>query len=188
MRNLQQKLAIARGDQPAELLFKNGKLVNVLSGEIHAASVAVEDGRIIGFGNYQAKRTIDLKGAYLAPSLIDGHFHVESSMLTAAEFARAVTPHGTGAMVIDPHEYANVLGLDGIRYVLESSRDLPVDFFIMLPSCVPATPLETPGVIWTRLTSIPKERKFSIVAGPKRSSPTRATIDTLAPQRRAATA
>jgi adenine deaminase len=145
MRNIQQKLAIARGEQPAELLFKNARLVNVLSGEIHDANVAVEDGRVIGFGNYKAKKVIDLKGAYLAPSLIDGHFHVESSMLTAPEFARAVVPHGTGALVIDPHEYANVLGLDGIRYVLESTKNLAVDFFIMLPSCVPATHLETAG-------------------------------------------
>ncbi len=145
MRNVQQKLAIARGEKPAELLFKNARLVNVLSGEIHPANVAVEDGRVIGFGDYKAKKTIDLKGAYLAPSLIDGHFHVESSLLTAPEFVRAVVPHGTGAVVIDPHEYANVLGLDGIRYVLESTKNLAVDFFIMLPSCVPATHLETAG-------------------------------------------
>ena len=145
MRNIQQKLGIARGEQPAELLFKNARLVNVLSGEIHPANVAVDDGRVIGIGDYRARRVIDLRGSYLAPSLIDGHFHVESSMLTAPEFARAVVPHGTGAVVIDPHEYANVLGLDGIRYVLESSKKLPLDFFIMLPSCVPATPLETAG-------------------------------------------
>ena len=145
MRNTVQKLAIARGEQPAELLFKNARLVNVLSGEIHPANVAVDDGRVIGFGDYKARRVIDLRGAYLAPSLIDGHFHVESSMLTAPEFARAVVPHGTGAVVIDPHEYANVLGLDGIRYILESSKNLPIDFFIMLPSCVPATHLETAG-------------------------------------------
>ena len=145
MRNLQQKLAIARGEQPAELLFKSARLVNVLSGEIHRTNVAVDDGRVVGFGDYRARRVIDLRGSYLAPSLIDGHFHVESSMLTAPEFARAVVPHGTGAVVIDPHEYANVLGLDGIRYVLESSKKLPLDFFIMLPSCVPATPLETAG-------------------------------------------
>jgi adenine deaminase len=149
MRNVQQKLAIARGEQRAELLFKNARIVNVFSGEIHKANVAVEDGRIIGFGDYKAKRVIDLKGAYLAPSLIDGHFHVESSMLTAPEFARAVVPHGTGAVVIDPHEYANVLGLDGIRYVLESTKNLAVDFFIMLPSCVPATHLETAGACLT---------------------------------------
>ena len=145
MRNIQQKLSIARGEQPAELLFKNARLVNVLSGEIHPANVAVDDGRVIGIGDYRARRVIDLRGSYLAPSLIDGHFHVESSMLTAPEFARAVVPHGTGAVVIDPHEYANVLGLDGIRYVLESTKNLAVDFFIMLPSCVPATPLETAG-------------------------------------------
>ena len=145
MRNVSQKLSIARGERPAELLFKNAKLVNVLSGEIHPANVAVDDGRVVGIGDYRARKVIDLRGAYLAPSLIDGHFHVESSMLTAPEFARAVAPHGTGAVVIDPHEYANVLGLDGIRYVLESSKNRPVDFFIMLPSCVPATSLETAG-------------------------------------------
>jgi adenine deaminase len=145
MRNVQQKLSVARGEKPAELLFKNANLVNVLSGEIHPANIAVEDGRIIGFGDYHAQKTVDLRGAYLAPSLIDGHFHVESSLLTAQEFARAVVPHGTGAMVIDPHEYANVLGLDGIRYILESTKNLALDFFIMLPSCVPATHLETAG-------------------------------------------
>jgi adenine deaminase len=150
MRNLQQKLSIARGERPAERLFKNANLINVLSGEIYRTHVAVEDGRVVGLGDYKAKKIIDLKGAYLAPSLIDGHFHVESSMLTTREFARAVVPHGTGAVVIDPHEYANVLGLDGIRYVLESSRNLPVDCFIMLPSCVPATSLETSGA---RLTA-----------------------------------
>src|SRR6202453_1601551 len=145
MRNIQQKLSVARGEQPVEQLFKNARVVNVFSGEIHKTHVAVEDGRIIGIGDYEAEKVIDLKGSYLAPSFIDGHFHVESSMLTAPEFARAVVPHGTGAMVIDPHEYANVLGLDGIRYILESTRNLAVDFFIMLPSCVPATHLETSG-------------------------------------------
>src|SRR5262245_43337477 len=150
MRNLPQKLSIARGEKPAELLFKNAQLVNVLSGEIYKTNVAVEDGRVVGVGDYEGHKVIDLNGSYLAPSLIDGHFHVESSMLTVPEFARAVVPHGTGAVVIDPHEYANVLGLDGIRYVLESSKNQPVDFFIMLPSCVPATPLETAGA---RLTA-----------------------------------
>src|SRR5215470_3607163 len=145
MRNIQYKLSVARGEQRAELVFKNARVVNVFSGEIHKTNVAVEDGRVIGLGDYAAKTAIDLEGAYLAPSLIDGHFHVESSMLTAPEFVRAVVPHGTGAVVIDPHEYANVLGLDGIRYVLESTKNLAVDFFIMLPSCVPATPFETSG-------------------------------------------
>jgi adenine deaminase len=149
MRNLNHKLAVARGEQPSELLFKNGRLVNVLSGEIHETNIAVEEGRIIGLGDYKGRKTIDLGGAYIAPSLIDGHFHIESSQLTAGEFARAVVPHGTGVVIIDPHEYANVLGLDGIRYVLESSKNLPLDFFIMLPSCVPATALETAGACIT---------------------------------------
>jgi adenine deaminase len=149
MRKLQHKLSIARGEEPAELLFKNAQLVNVMSGEIHPANVAVDDGRVIGFGDYEAKKVIDLKRAYLAPSLIDAHFHVESTMVTLREFVRAVVPHGTGAMVIDPHEYANVLGMDGIRYVLESTKNLPIDFFVMLPSCIPATPLETSGARFT---------------------------------------
>jgi adenine deaminase len=149
MRDIQHKLSVARGETPAELLFKNAQLVNVFSGEIHDANVAVDGGRVIGFGDYDAKEIVDLEGAYLAPSLIDGHFHVESTMVTIPEFARAVVPHGTGAMVIDPHEYANVLGMDGIRYVLESSKNLPIDFFIMLPSCVPATHLETAGARFT---------------------------------------
>jgi adenine deaminase len=150
MRQLAHKLAIARGEAPADLLLKNARLVNVLSGEVHPASVAVADGRIVGFGDYEAAVVVDLGGAFLAPALIDGHFHVESSMLTVPEFARAVVPHGTGAVVLDPHEYANVLGLDGIRYVLESSRGLPLEVFIMLPSCVPATEFETSGA---RLTA-----------------------------------
>ena len=126
MRAIQHKLSVARGEKPAELLFKDAQLVNVLSGEIYRTSVAVDDGRVIGLGEYDANEIIDVAGAYLAPSLIDGHFHVESAMVTLPEFVRAVVPHGTGAMVIDPHEYANVLGMDGIRYVLESSKNLPV--------------------------------------------------------------
>lgn len=149
MRNIRDKLRVARGEAPAELVFTNARLVNVLSAEIYLTNVAVDDGRVVGIGDYDGKETIDLEGAYLAPSLIDGHFHVESTMLTIPEFVRAAVPHGTGAMVIDPHEYANVLGLDGIRYVLESSKNLPIDFFIMLPSCVPATHLETAGARFT---------------------------------------
>ncbi|MEP6810658.1 MAG: amidohydrolase family protein, partial [Chthoniobacterales bacterium] len=145
MRRIEHKLSVARGEVPAELLFKNARLVNVFSGEIHPADVAVDDGRVVGIGDYEAREVIDLEGAFLAPSLIDGHFHVESTMVTVPEFARAVVPHGTGAMVIDPHEFTNVLGKEGIRYVLEASKGLPIDFFIMLPSCIPATHLETSG-------------------------------------------
>jgi adenine deaminase len=149
MRDVPHKLSVARGEKPAEIVFKNAQVVNVLSAEIYLMNVAVDDGRVVGLGEYEGRETIDLEGAFLAPSLIDGHFHVESTMLTIPEFVRAVVPHGTGAMVIDPHEYANVLGLDGIRYVLESSKNLPIDFFIMIPSCVPATHLETAGARFT---------------------------------------
>ena len=145
MRGLEHKLSVARGEEPAESLFKNAQLVNVFSGEIYRTDVAVDDGRVVGIGEYDAREIIDLEGAYLAPSLIDGHFHVESTMVTVPEFARAVVPHGTGAMVIDPHEFTNVLGKEGIQYVLEVSKGLPIDFFIMLPSCIPATHLETSG-------------------------------------------
>src|SRR5207248_6774947 len=149
MRAIQHKLSVARGERAAELLFKDAQLVNVLSGEIYRASVAVNDGRVIGLGEYDANEIMYVAGAYLAPSLIDGHFHVESAMVTLPEFVRAVVPHGTGAMVIDPHEYANVLGMDGIRYVLESSKNSPIDFFIMLAACIPATHLETAGARFT---------------------------------------
>ena len=145
MRAIEHKLSVARGEKPAELLIKNAQLVNVFSGEIYPADVAVDDGRIVGIGDYDAREVVDLGGAYLAPGLIDGHFHVESTMVTVPEFARAVVPHGTSAMVIDPHEFTNVLGREGIQYVLDSSKGLPIDFFIMLPSCIPATHLETSG-------------------------------------------
>ncbi|MGI8819754.1 MAG: adenine deaminase [Chthoniobacterales bacterium] len=145
MRNLAHKLSVARGETPAELLFQNAQLVNVFSGEIYPADVAVDDGRVVGIGTYEAREVVDLGGAFLAPGLIDGHFHVESTMVTVPEFARAVVPHGTSAMVIDPHEFTNVLGREGIEYVLEASKGVPIDFFVMLPSCIPATPLETSG-------------------------------------------
>ena len=149
MRELQHKLAVARGEAPAELLFKSAQLVNVFSGEIYPANVAVDDGRVVGIGEYEAREVVDLNGAYLAPSLIDGHFHVESSMVTLPELARVIVPHGTGAMLIDPHEFTNVLGKEGIQYVIEASKGLPIDLFIMLPSCVPATHLETAGARFT---------------------------------------
>ncbi len=129
MRKLEHKLRVARGETPTESLFKNARLVNVFSGEIYSTNVAVDDGRVVGLGDYEAREVIDLAGAYLAPSLIDGHFHVESTMVTVPEFARAVVPHGTGAMVIDPHEFANVLGKDGIQYVLGCEQGIADRFF-----------------------------------------------------------
>lgn len=145
MRKVEDKINRALGREPVDLLLKNARLVNVVSGEIYRTSLAAVDGRIVGFGDYESHRTVDLNGSYLAPSFIDGHIHIESSMLTVTEFARAVVPLGTGAVIADPHEFANVLGMDGIRYVLEEREGLPLDVFVMLPSCVPATDLETSG-------------------------------------------
>jgi adenine deaminase len=145
MRDYLLKLAAAKGDVEADLLVKNARVINVLSGEIHTENVAIYDGRFLGFGDYEAKNTLDADGLYMAPGFIDGHIHFESTMLTLPEFSRAALRYGTTSVVIDPHEIANVLGLDGIRYVLHSINQIPLDVFIMLPSCVPATPLETSG-------------------------------------------
>ncbi|MCU0613422.1 MAG: adenine deaminase, partial [Candidatus Eisenbacteria bacterium] len=138
-------VAAARGDVPVDLLLTNARVVNVLSGEVHQTHVAVHHGRIAGFGLYEAQRVEDLGGSYLCPGLIDAHVHLESSMVTPSEFARAVVPHGTTAVVADPHEIANVLGLDGVRFILDASEGLPLSVFVMLPSCVPATHMETAG-------------------------------------------
>jgi len=135
----------ARGLVPVDLLIKNCRLVNVISGEIHPADVAVAHGRVVGFGCYEARTVIDAAGRYLAPGLIDGHLHVESTLLAPPALARTVAAHGTAAIVCDPHEIANVLGLPGIEWMLAASAGQPVSFHVMMPSCVPATHLETAG-------------------------------------------
>jgi len=142
---LHRIIKVARGEEEADLLLKNARLINVLSGEVHEADVAVADTRVVGLGDYRAKDVLDLQGAYLGPGLIDGHVHIESSMLRIPEFARVVVPHGTTTVIADPHEIANVLGLDGIKYMMESSKDNPLGVYFMLSSCVPASPLETAG-------------------------------------------
>ncbi|MBU0711175.1 adenine deaminase, partial [bacterium] len=142
-------ISAARGNIPVDTLFKDVQLVNLLAAEIVRTSVAVFDGKIVGFGDYDAKVTINAKGLYLAPGLIDGHVHLESSMLSPEEFARAVVPMGTTAVIADPHEIVNVMGLDGLRYMLDVSAELPLEVYFMLPSCVPATHLETAGAIVT---------------------------------------
>jgi adenine deaminase len=142
---LKNTIEISGGGKRVDLLLKNARVINTFSGDIHRTHVAVHRGRVVGFGDYKAARTIDLKGAYVAPGFIDGHVHIESSMVKIPEFARVVLPHGTTTAVIDPHEIANVLGLDGIRYMMSSSEDSPLSVYVMLPSCVPATGLETAG-------------------------------------------
>ena len=143
--SLKSIIEAAMGDRKVDLLLKNARIVNTLSGDIHEDSVAIDGGRIAGFGEYDAKEVIDLDGAYLMPGFIDGHVHIESSMVSVAEFARAVIPCGTTSAVIDPHEIGNVLGIKGIRYMLDSSVDACLGVYVMLPSCVPSTPLETSG-------------------------------------------
>ena len=145
MASLEERIKSASGQGKVDLLIKNGRVVNVFSGEIEKQDVAIFDGVVVGFGNYEARKTIDVKGDFLCPGLIDSHVHIESSMVTIPEFARAVLPHGTTSVIIDPHEIANVLGREGIRFMAESARGTPLNVFMMLPSCVPATPMETSG-------------------------------------------
>ena len=144
---LQRRLAAARGDCPAELVLKNARIVNVFSGEVQQGDVAVCDGVIVGVGSYAGQREVELDGRYVCPGLIDGHIHIESSMLCPPAFAQAVLPHGTTAVITDPHEIANVAGTQGLEFMLEAARNLPLSVFFMLPSCVPATPLDESGAV-----------------------------------------
>lgn len=142
---LARRIAVARGDEPADLIVAGGQLINVFSGEIYPADVALADGFVAGIGTSRGREYIDATGLFVAPGFIDAHIHIESTMLTPAEFARVVVPLGTTTVVADPHEIANVWGLAGIDYMLESTADLPLSVFFMLPSCVPATALESAG-------------------------------------------
>jgi adenine deaminase len=135
----------ARGEHPCDLLLTNACIVDVFSGVITAGSVAVAAGWIVGIGDYPAHTTVDLGGRFVAPGFIDAHVHIESAMTCVAEFARAVVARGTTAVVADPHEIANVLGAEGIRYMLASAVGQPINVFYALPSCVPATDMETAG-------------------------------------------
>lgn len=139
--------AMATGRAPADLRIDNVRIVDVFSGEIREGSVSIGQGRILGFSRHEAREVVDGEGRYLLPGLIDGHVHIESSMLCPSRFAELVLPFGTTTIVADPHEIANVKGLDGIRYMLEASRNLPLDVRIMLPSCVPALPVEDAGAV-----------------------------------------
>ncbi|MFH1313017.1 MAG: adenine deaminase [Candidatus Eisenbacteria bacterium] len=145
MAGLGDVIEVARGKKPCDLVLKGGSLINVFSGEIYKADIGIFDGIIVGIGRYEGKEEMNVKGKYLSPGFIDGHVHIESSMVEVREFARAVVPRGTTSVVIDPHEIANVFGLEGIQYMLRSSKYNPLNVFLMLPSCVPATEFETSG-------------------------------------------
>ncbi|MFZ3046726.1 MAG: amidohydrolase family protein, partial [Desulfatirhabdiaceae bacterium] len=143
--NLKDTIACARGDSPADILFTNTRIVNVFSGEVIVGNIAVSNETIVGIGDYPAKVVRNMNGMFAAPGFIDAHVHIESSLTGISQFARAVIPHGTTTVVADPHEIANVLGLDGIRYMLKSSLNQPMNVFFTMSSCVPATDMETSG-------------------------------------------
>ena len=137
-------MAVARGDEPADLVLSGGHVLSVFTKEWLDVDVAVKDGHVVGLGRYHGHENLDVAGAYLVPGFIDAHMHIESSKLMVDEFARAVLAQGTTAVVADPHEIANVLGTDGIHWLLDCCTDLPLDVFVMASSCVPASQFESP--------------------------------------------
>lgn len=144
--NKQERLAVARGAAVADLVLRRARLVNVFSGAIEETDLVIAGEQVVGFGEgYEARAVHDLDGAFVAPGLLDAHVHIESSLCTAPQFARAVVPHGTTTVITDPHEMANVLGLDGIRFMLETAKYGPLTIYVNVPSCVPATAMETTG-------------------------------------------
>jgi adenine deaminase len=163
--SLAELISVARGDAPADLLLKNARIINTFAGDIEEGNVAIYGDRIAGVGDYNAaKQIIDLKGSYLAPGLINGHTHIESSMLHPAQYAQAVVPRGTTSIITDLHEITNVAGLDGMKFVINWAKNLPLDMFFMVPSCVPATHMETSGAEITD-TDIKKALKWQNVIG-----------------------
>jgi adenine deaminase len=136
---------VAAGRRPADLVLRNGRIVNVVSNEIYEGDVAIAGDRIVGIGPYEGRETVDLAGRFVCPGFIDGHVHIESSMLSVYEFAKVVAIHGTTAVVADPHEIANVMGAEGIRFMLSSSKYCPIHVYVMLSSCVPASRFESAG-------------------------------------------
>ena len=137
----------AAGREPADLVLKNATYVNVFSNELCTADIAVAEGLIVGMGHYSGAVETDCSGKIVLPGFLDAHIHLESSLVSPKEFVKAVLPHGTTTVVTDPHEIANVMGADGIEYMLQATEDLPVDVRFMLPSCVPATPLDESGAV-----------------------------------------
>lgn len=142
---LSRRISVAAGNEPADYVIKNGKIVDVFNGEIYEADVAIVDGYFAGIGFFHGKTIIDARGKYISPSFIDGHVHIESTMVCPAEFAKAQLLHGVTTVVTDPHEIANVAGITGIEFMLETTEGIPLDVYFMLPSCVPATSFEHAG-------------------------------------------
>lgn len=144
---LKRRISAGRGDALADLVLKNARIVNVFTDEIDTADIAISGNSIVGVGTYHGRKEVDLHGKYVCPGLIDGHIHIESSMLCGQAFEQAVLPHGTTAVVTDPHEISNVAGLEGLDFMLETTKNLTLSVYFMLPSCVPATDLDESGAV-----------------------------------------
>lgn len=145
--SMQRRINVASGKEPADLVVKGGKVLNVFTGEIIQGDVAVVDGYIAGIGQYEGKREVNALGQFISPTFIDGHVHIESSMVSPLEFAKVQVKNGVTAVIADPHEIANVCGTEGIQYMIEHTEGLPFDVYFMLPSCVPATQYEEAGAV-----------------------------------------
>jgi len=142
---LNERILAARGRLAPDLVLKRGRVVNLFTNEILEADVAIHDGHVVGLGSYSGPHELDLDGSFVLPGLIDGHLHIESTLLAPGEFARAVVPRGVTSVVVDPHEIGNVLGTDGVRMLIRATRGLPLRVFVNVPSCVPASPMESGG-------------------------------------------
>src|SRR6187455_3222215 len=144
MADLSRRLAVARGDEPADLVVRGGRVLSVFTREWLETDVAIVDGYVAGLGEYDGREELDASGRWVVPGFVDAHVHIESSKLLVDEFARLVLPLGTTAVVADPHEIANVLGSDGVHWLHDASADLQLEVFFMAPSCVPASSYESP--------------------------------------------
>lgn len=144
---LEKRIKVAAKKIPADLVIKNGTIVNVFTGEFMSGDIAITEGMIVGIGSYDGVETIDAQNKVIVPGFIDGHVHIESSLLTPREFSKVVLQHGVTSVITDPHEIANVAGVDGIQFMLEEAKSLPMDIYVMLSSCVPATAFENNGAL-----------------------------------------
>ena len=141
----QHIIDVAAGRKKADLVLKNATYVDVFSGELATDDIAVTEGLVVGLGSYRGTTEVDMTGKIVCPGFLDAHIHLESSLVTPSEFARAVIPHGTTTVITDPHEITNVMGTDGIDYMLAATENLSVDVLFMIPSCVPASPMDESG-------------------------------------------
>ena len=142
---IKEQIKSARGLMKADLVIKNANVLNVFTEQFEKKDIAVKDGYVVGLGEYEGITEVNAENKTVVPGFIDGHVHLESSVVSPKQFCKAVVPHGTTAVVADPHEITNVLGKTGFNYILEASKGLPLDMYLMVPSCVPATPFDESG-------------------------------------------